>query len=100
MLNQVLDFKYELLIEFLAQFDRIKSITRANIISSRLARCYERYELANNDRVSLKIAVAFIEQYEVMWLRFVNDFVSEEKAGVEALRLRKILTQAYQGKHN
>lgn len=97
VLNQVLDFKYELLIEYLAQFDRPKSVKRAEIITERLKLCYDRYRVLPNDRITLKIAVAFISKYELMWLRFVNDFVSEERAGVEAENLTKILTKAYQG---
>lgn len=98
VINQVLDFKYELLIEFLASFDRPKSEKRAEIITERLRLCYDRYMIRPNDRITLKIAVAFICQYEMMWLRFVNDFVSEERAGVEAENLIKILTTGYKGR--
>lgn len=97
ILVQMLDFKYELFIEFIKSINLEKAglaEKRAHIIHARLARCWQMITLLPQDRLPLKIAVAFIEKYEVAWLRFINDFIQEENAALAATAIRDLLRSA------
>lgn len=97
ILVQMLDFKYELFIEFIKSINLEKADLaekRAQIIHARLSRCWQMITLLPQDRLPLKIAVAFIEKYEVAWLRFINDFIQEENAALAAITIRDLLRSA------
>lgn len=94
VLNHLLDFKYQLLIEYLSSFDRGRAEHRADIVTTRLRNCHARGMLHFNDLYSLKVAVAFVQHHEVMWLRFINDFVCESNAAEEAQEIITVLRGA------
>ena len=97
ILVQMLDFKYELFLEFIRSIDHSKAHLaekRAGIVHARLQRCWQTIALAPQDQLVLKIAVAFIEKYEVAWLRFINDFIQEDNAALVANAIRDLLRGA------